>query len=277
MKQKAAVIYYFLLRFVVLSAFSSAQPTNNVTTEELVDCPLCADPSHTPQDPFSVFVSGESTLSCQTAYDLGILRLPQDNCTFWQNRGTNICQCAAEPPPRNDCTLCEDGGLLPDPFLEGRPGIACAQLQIEAKRDNLENCIVWQQTQGVYCGCENPNVTSDEYSVCRFCADDVDLFDPLAIIVQTRNLGKSDSFSCGEAEFEANLPENSGRCLDYMELYGKHCCRVPSTLPPIGGNISTENGGTSNAVRTRRTSLLCSSIVINAAITFWMILPAMLC
>jgi hypothetical protein len=190
-----------------------------------IDCLLCENSTHFPQDPFSIFLAGDATLTCQSAYDLGPIRLPKENCTFWQNRGATICQCAAEPPPKNECKLCEDGSKLPDPLLEGRPGLACAQLEIKAKRDSPENCIVWQQTQGVYCGCDNVIVTSNEKNVCRLCSEKSDLLDPLTMVFQTDNRGLSSGVSCGELEFTVNLPENKGKCGEAIAMYGKHCCR----------------------------------------------------
>ena len=100
---------------LVFSPSIHAQNSTNDEDEGLVDCPLCADPSHFPIDPLSRFVSGADTYTCQSAFELGNLSLPVENCTFWQSRGEVVCQCGGEPPEVNDCTLCEDGSALPHP------------------------------------------------------------------------------------------------------------------------------------------------------------------
>jgi hypothetical protein len=204
-----------------------------------VDCPLCANETHIPQDAFSIFTSGDNTLTCQTAFDLGTLRLPEENCTFWQNRGDTICQCAAEPATPNDCTLCEDGGALPAPRKEGAPGRLCAQLQIDAKRDFAEHCIVWQQTVGVYCGCENPLATSAESEVCHMCGPETDLPDPVSIVPLLTDGNEETSTSCGELEFASNLPGAS--CLQFQVLYGGGACCTNAVPNDSNGDGSDDD------------------------------------
>jgi hypothetical protein len=208
--------------------------------EGYVDCPLCADPTHLPQDAFSIFTAGgRNTMTCQTAFDLGTLRLPEENCTFWQDRGATICQCALEPPPANNCTLCEDGESLPFPMKEGAPDKLCAQLQVEAKRDYPERCIAWQQTVGVYCGCDNPSVTSAEQQVCRLCGDYVDLPNPVTNVPLLTDTNQETSTSCGELEFSSNLQGAS--CDQYQILYGEACC-LNAILPPTDDDDEETDG-----------------------------------
>lgn len=189
--------------------------------EELVDCPLCADPTHEPQDPFALFISGPNTFSCQIAFELGALQLPPQNCSFWQSRGSIVCQCAKELPPRNECTLCEDKGPLPAPLKAGTPGRACAELQVDARRDSPDQCITYQQTYGVFCGCDNPQVTSTAYDVCRLCGD-ASLKLPNTVVSLSVDVNETVQTSCAEAEFAANLP--GADCEEFQLLYSDFCC-----------------------------------------------------
>ncbi|KAG7346604.1 hypothetical protein IV203_005673 [Nitzschia inconspicua] len=230
---------------VILVASSRAQDNNETTSVSIqdedptMDCPLCNDPSHTPQDPFSIFVAGDATLSCQTAFEMGPIRLPAQNCRFWQQRGSTICQCASEAPAVNTCTLCDNGQSLPNPLLEGRPGLTCAELQIQARRDDPDNCVIWQQTQGIYCGCDN---AVSESTFCRLCGNgNPDLFFPLEMVTSVGRASSEEMMSCGEVEFQANLPNNVGRCSEYRTFFGEQCCRellqptmAPSEFPTLG-------------------------------------------
>jgi hypothetical protein len=206
---------------------------------EYIDCPLCANETHTPQDPFSIFVAGDATMTCQTAFDLGPVQLPKSNCTFWQRRGETICQCAAEPPPRNLCTLCQNGKSLPDPFLEVLPGMVCAELQLDARRDDPTNCVLWQQTYGFYCGCDNDPPM--ELNICRLCGDTSELLDPMASTFE------NGTFSCGEAEFDVNLPENDSKCDEYISIYANRCCSELPTSTPSTSPTTLESGGVQKA------------------------------
>jgi hypothetical protein len=255
----------FVLVAIVLSCLN-AQETNETIIESakddnvtMVDCPLCSDPSHVPQDPFSIFVAGDATMSCQTAFDMGPIRLPAQNCSFWQQRGTAICQCASESPPTNTCTLCENGQSLPNPFLEGRPGVTCAELQIQARCDDPEHCGIWQQTQGIYCGCDNDVEPQD--GVCRLCGSDtaewirpLEMVSVVTTIITTTTSRASNNngddtttmMSCAEVEFQANLPENQEGCDEYVALYAEQCCREPltATLAPSEAPTMTDLDGT---------------------------------
>jgi len=206
----------------------------------LVDCPLCADPTFSPQDPQARFVAGTEVLDCQTAFDLGNLTLPQENCTFWQNRGETICQCAAGPPAVNQCQLCEDGTPLPDPLRAALPGTPCVLVQVAAQRDEMQYCPVYQETFGVYCGCHNNNNNNNPNgtaNVCRLCGGTNELPDPLMTVSFTRNTiaTSSNQTSCVELEFAANLPDAD--CAEFQLLYQKSCCPTPPSKP------TTSSGG----------------------------------
>jgi len=225
---------------------------NDIDEDDVIMCSLCSNSSHIPQDPFSRFVVGSEAYTCQTAYELGPLELPQDNCTFWQSRGETICQCAEEPPPdANDCTLCESG-TLPSPLKEGIPGKVCSAVQVDAKRGDEDLCVIYQQTIGIYCGCDNPIATHKNQNVCRLCGGTdgqeeerlpVPLFLVPVIIDEDTDTTTTSSeevigmSSCVELEFEANLP--GANCKEYQELYGKkNCCLTESpTKAPKDGVV----------------------------------------
>jgi hypothetical protein len=269
-------MFYFAVVLVAVTTSetddSTPEDNNNTTStateEDLIECPLCSDPSRSPQDPFSIFVAGEATMSCQTAYDLGPLRLPELNCTFWQQRGDTICQCGTQDTSTpNTCTLCESGEALPSPFLEVRPNTICGQLQIEARRDVLENCVIWQQTYGVYCGCNNSIVTGDGYDVCRLCEDD-EVFDPMAMVDYQRaeeREATEESLSCGEVEFLANLSNNS--CSELTSMFGASCCRdAPVSIPSQAPSVETKDSA-SSTVKMSLVSLLTPVVASIAYIT----------
>lgn len=214
-----------------LAALLISNPIVSQTTDgdDVIDCPLCADPTHFPQDPEARFVSGADTWTCQSAYDLGNLTLPADNCTFWQSRGEVICQCAEGPAETNECTLCEDGSSLPDPLLEVVPDRICAEIQVDAIRDEAELCVVYQQTLGVYCGCDNPEATSAGQEVCRLCGGTTPLPNPLTMVPVLSSTNEVVETSCVELEFAANLPGVG--CSEFQQLYEEICCPEPVVDP----------------------------------------------
>jgi hypothetical protein len=220
---------------LLISSSVHGQTTDD---EDSIDCPLCADPTHFPQDPLARFVSGADTWTCESAFDLGNLTLPADNCTFWQSRGEVICQCAEEAPETNECTLCEDGSALPNPLLPATPEETCAEVQVDAKRGEAGVCIVYQQTIGIYCGCDNPQATSAGQEVCRVCGGETNLPDPLIMASLVTDNGDIIEASCVELEFAANLP--GADCSDFQILYTEGCCPeepAPSPAPEDGAPL----------------------------------------
>ena len=140
-------MFTMLLLLFCLFSFAFAQ--------DLVNCSLCVDPDAVPNDPDARFSTGTETLTCQDMYERGNMTLTQANCTLLHNIGRELCLCESDLPVFNDnCTLCQDGSDLPKPLHPGLPNITCAELQIDAKRDDEANCLTWQQTVGVYCGCQ---------------------------------------------------------------------------------------------------------------------------
>lgn len=214
------LIQYHFVTLVFLSVLGLLIQSDG-QDDDFVDCPLCADPTHYPQDPQSRFVAGENTLTCQTAFDLGNLSLPEDNCTFWQSRGEMICECAAGPAEPNECTLCESG-TLPDPLRAAVPGRSCTEVQVDAKRDESQYCVSYQQTLGVYCGCDNPQATAPDQEVCRLCGGTNELQDPLNSVTLVIDVNETSQVSCVELEFTANLP--GADCNEFQVLYQESCC-----------------------------------------------------
>jgi hypothetical protein len=201
----------------------------SLAEEAIVNCTLCVDPEATPNDPDARFNTGSETLSCQQIYDRGIWLLPQDNCTALQNMGRQICLCESEAPTTNNCTLCAGSdGSLPFPTYEGLPGDTCAELQVDAQRDDSANCFAWQGTVGIYCGCQN-NIVANELA-CRLCGADVELPDPL-------DVKEASGLSCGWLELNASLP--GANCSTYQSEYSEYCCRnvVPPTSTTSGAVI----------------------------------------
>lgn len=109
-------------------------------------------PGSIPNNPNGRSRFGDETITCQEAYDLGPILLPEDNCTFFQDIGTKICYCGVELPTNNySCPLCEDGTALPDGLLEAFPGETCAEMQVDAKRDSaITNSSSTNQSRCVY-------------------------------------------------------------------------------------------------------------------------------
>jgi hypothetical protein len=214
--------------FLLLLLFSTAILLS-LAQEDLVNCTLCVDQDAIPNDPDARFNLGTETLSCQQIYERGVRLLPEDNCTAFQNIGRFVCLCEGEAPTTNNCTLCADGSL-PIPRYEGLPGETCAELQVDAQRDSSLNCLTWQGTVGVWCGCEN-NVVANELA-CRLCGADVLLPDPLDV--------KEDGGpSCGLLEFNASLP--GADCSVYQNEYSEYCCR--NVVPPPTTTTTTTTSG----------------------------------
>ena len=250
---------------------------------DYVDCPLCANhPQETPQAPYNIFDAGKATMTCQTAYDLGVLYLPPNNCTFWQDRGATICQCGAEPPTEHHkCGLCgttngnddaddNDNVVLlplPDP-TRGLGDKICAEWQIRAGWDLPERCTAWQQTIGIYCGCETTTSEPAPEAVCRLCPTKL-LPNPnhvLFLLASDDNHIQTSS-SCGELEFQANLPGAAAGCKQYQTLYGEECCQEEEDLTDIQDSPDTSDGAmvaiqSSMSMRSVSTVLLAVGLVL---------------
>eukprot|EP00980_Cylindrotheca_fusiformis_P026547 scaffold16396_cov140-Cylindrotheca_fusiformis.AAC.8 len=184
------------------------------TTDGNIDCPLCANSSHQVFG-YGTFVTDNGVITCDDAFKLE-LSLPPENCTAWQSRGENICECAAERPETNDCRLCDDGDALPQASLAGLPGVTCSQLQVDAQRDLADRCPIWQQTIGNYCGCNN---TAND-SMCRLCGANY-TFDSYKTVP---GFEENTTISCGELEFSANLDGSDSTCQQYQFLFEGQCC-----------------------------------------------------
>lgn len=210
--------FLYVLLFSLLTAATRAQDA------DLINCTLCSDGS-VPNDPDARADFGDEILTCQQVYDQGVLELPEANCTFLQSLGSSVCYCNREVPAPNDCTLCTDASLVPEPLRESFPGETCAEMQVTAQRDDEGNCGHYQSVVGHYCGCDNTIASS----VCRLCGDGVDLPDPQLAV------GDDSSSSCIEKEFEANVNSN---CNAITDLYAATCCAgTPAPTPTSGGAV----------------------------------------
>jgi hypothetical protein len=171
-------------------------------------------------------------LECQAVFELGEIEISNSSCVVLQARGVDVCLCEGELPVINDnCTLCRDGSSLPMPTLEGLPDKSCAEIQLEAMRDDEENCAAYQNTVGGYCGCNVTSTPTD--GVCRLC-DPYNLPNPLDVDNSTSTM----PLSCGEIELQANFPNTGGDCEALKDIYAEFCCRnvVVPTDPPTSGS-----------------------------------------
>uniref|UniRef100_A0A7R9WVT3 Uncharacterized protein n=1 Tax=Craspedostauros australis TaxID=1486917 RepID=A0A7R9WVT3_9STRA len=190
------------------------------TISAMANCSLCSA-QDMPQDMTAKIAPGTmGALTCQEAFDLGHFELPQQNCTTLRTLGSSVCQCG-EPVPDvvHDCTLCQDGGALPQPYLEARPERICALVQVDAKRDDPQRCSAWQSTYGNYCGCDN---SVDESSICRICGDAEMDFDYLVVV------DGANGVTCGDVELEANgaADPSETACQAYRNQYSSKCCKA---------------------------------------------------
>jgi hypothetical protein len=206
-------------------------------------CPLCKVDGHQPQGYGTFYMDGQ-VITCNDAFQKE-LKLPEANCTAWQNRGDELCGCAAEPPVGNDCTLCQGGDSLPQGLLAGIPGTTCAQLQVDAKRDLPDRCPVWQQTMGVYCGCDN-DLSDNFCSLCGegFAFDPSKMVDGLISSVE-RAATVNNKISCGELQFIANVPGSDYTCEQYKFIFDDKCCDAieDNDLDEIDGALMKGGAG----------------------------------
>ena len=242
--------------------------------EDFIPCPLCPDPAHEPLDKIARFDTGGAVVTCEYAFSESFhLRLPQAQCTEFQEWGTSLCHCGAVAATGGDmngsaandgeavpffCPLCQDGSPLPYPALAGLPNQACAQLQIQATRDDPSMCSIYQATIGTYCGCPYYNsstntdndVTSSPPSstvICRICGDH-----PLSNHLQT--VGGHRSQTCGELEFHANQPDSQHDCQLFQKLYAQDCCGVIVTVDGDDTENETNDVTSSAALANIKTS-----------------------
>ncbi|KAI2512445.1 hypothetical protein MHU86_1898 [Fragilaria crotonensis] len=140
-----------MTRIITPIALLLCLPSKIQPVDTDLNCTLCSDGS-IPNNPNGRSRFGDETITCQEAYDLGPILLPEDNCTFFQDIGTKICYCGVELPTNNySCPLCEDGTALPDGLLEAFPGETCAEMQVDAKRDSaITNSSSTNQSRCVY-------------------------------------------------------------------------------------------------------------------------------
>ncbi len=243
---KVATIWLIMRGIHGKTATNSSSSANGTTA--LVGCRLCANANATPGDPearFQVF-GGHQVLTCQQVYEKGVFQLSPTDCSNLHAWGSNLCLCTTNANAtflsNNNCTLCENGSSLPMPIYEGLPSTTCAQLQVEAQRDDPSHCTTWQKTVGVYCQCNNTLLTR---STCQLCGE-YPLPNPLLEVGNTNytfnvtetTLATSSSSglpSCGEWEFQANLPGSN--CSDIQQHLGSSCCQnliLPTVAPKSG-------------------------------------------
>ncbi|CAB9502633.1 expressed unknown protein [Seminavis robusta] len=231
MKERKGMLLLLLPWVLCISAVGVSAASNGTTTDALVtatdtnaivQCSLCGDdPSWEPLDRHAKFDGGGGDyVTCGHVHSLGFIALPPQNCSFLQGWGAGLCQCAPASSlseTTQKCRLCETG-FLKQGQMAGFPSISCASSQVQASRDQSVPCHVYQATVGEYCGCHNPKATAN---MCRICGGDNNrpLPDPLKFI--PRHASKS----CGELEFDANVP--NADCRLFQKLYGEQCC------PPV--------------------------------------------
>jgi hypothetical protein len=210
--------------YLILNLLCWCLSSHGQQNVEMVECSICADPTHQPQDPTARFVTGDgNAITCQSAYDLGNFSLSVEDCEFWQWRGEGICHCSNQTSEVNNCTLCQHS-KLPEPLREALPGKTCAEVQVDAKRDDPELCHVYQHTIGLYCNCTNEPVQD----ICRLCGT-TPLPKPLKVVEPIQK-------SCVELEFQANSDDSD--CAAFQDSYQDSCCTQDSTDPPINQDSS---------------------------------------
>jgi hypothetical protein len=258
---------------------TQAQTQTQTAGGNTTDCQLCQEDGQVPQKPWATIQSGEEIHTCQSAYEQGVVSLSHLTCALWKYQGTNVCECAfttnheaeadaggpttSSPSTSfNYCYLCTDQSNLPFPSLEVVPGKTCADLQLDAFRDDASNCTAWQQTYGRYCGCDNQDTsvspegsTSGSIAPCRLCGEN-SIAETTRMILLTDSTDESSSASslfssqpqerysvntkngkaCAELEFEANLPDATTTCETSQELY-QECCLVDCPLCQNPGEV----------------------------------------
>mmetsp|Transcript_23028 Transcript_23028/g.26278 ORF Transcript_23028/g.26278 Transcript_23028/m.26278 type:complete len:259 (-) Transcript_23028:45-821(-) len=244
----SATIHSLLLQLLLLT------PQCLSENDHIVNCTLCGNNDFFPTDSGARVNFGDVTRSCQDMFDRGIIRLPQKNCSFLQNRGTTICKCSnvTEEENKPKCNLCEDPNeTLKTPTLISLPGEFCALTQNTARIDDTRKCIHYQGVIGVYCLCES-NIGSSSDQVCRICGDKRRLPNP------QKEAGNS---TCIYHEFIASMMDN---CVEVQSLYADTCC---PTSPPSSTLFSTSNGSKSNDVKISRT--IISSLLMTITTIIW--------
>jgi Hint module len=182
-----------------------------------IQCTLCGASGGYPAEPFTAISVDGGYSTCQEAYDRGVIFFATiDECTFYQNLGKYSCNCqVGATPPKQSCSLCQDGGSLPNPNYRPWPGFTCAELQSAADRNNV--CRLYQTTLGPYCGCQNTVIPS---GTCRLCGSKT-LPQPSRITTE--------GISCLEREFLGSL---SGICPAQRQAYAQKCCATPGSSTP---------------------------------------------
>jgi hypothetical protein len=159
------------------------------------DCYLCSN-GNLPNNPDAIVELQDGTqLTCAELDNrTKSTVIPSDECPAIQYLGVFSCYCDDDP---NSCSLCEDGSSLPDPDLKVIPDTSCARLEFLARTAPLEQCVAFQSTTGVYCGCNNP-VSSQ--GACRICGNTTLPPDP-----STSFELDGVTMSCGRAEFDSAI------------------------------------------------------------------------
>eukprot|EP00521_Asterionellopsis_glacialis_P011548 CAMPEP_0195306136 /NCGR_PEP_ID=MMETSP0707-20130614/37045_1 /TAXON_ID=33640 /ORGANISM="Asterionellopsis glacialis, Strain CCMP134" /LENGTH=484 /DNA_ID=CAMNT_0040370345 /DNA_START=209 /DNA_END=1663 /DNA_ORIENTATION=- len=222
----------------------SLPPSMSPTLPEdlLLDCPLC-EGGTPPNDPTAKFTTTTGVQTCQEWYEDGPLLLNGEDCNKYQNIGRTLCSCEEElAPSLNNCTLCEDGFNLPFPTLAGNTIVqntprrqTCAEVQVDAQRDNYKNCAAYQATFGKYCQCNNTQQNLEENifddgstGTCRICQENQIFYH----LNTTTKVDDGTEVSCGMVEYKSNLVDTPQSCDLFQTLYGGDCCADREIVPP---------------------------------------------
>ena len=181
--------------------------------------------------PFADEGSNDGNVTCGGLEFFVRITNDTEACSLVQSLYSEVCGC--ENPTEPSCTLCEDGSDPPFTNVEISPGLSCPDANnLFGFVVNNTECIGFQATAGVYCGCQN-DMTSD--LACRICGGTTLLPDPSRIAF----LDEFDEpVVCGSLEFDATImPEN---CIPMQVAFSGPCCApfVCSGLCRDGGILS---------------------------------------
>ena len=197
-------------------------------------CTLC-DGGSFPADPAARFkVRNDMVLNCSQMFDIAPTLTDETDCAGIRQIGNMICQC--NPPEVTPCTLCSDGSAVPNPDTPILPdNTTCSDLEARAAADFDSNCLSWQSTAGVYCGCQS-NVAME--GRCDICPPG----NLLPLPFKDVKFVDGTSRTCLELEVEAN--RGGGDCGRYQQLYAEPCECFGSDEPSDGDDDPTSSDAT---------------------------------
>ena len=210
---------------------------------EPTECTICPDGGPMP-DPSKWSFAAEMPCG-DVVRDAADLEPTSDECRTMQTIVMGECGCDYVPPYEPGCTMCTDGGVVPDPTFQLFPGDELSTCGLYGWYAALppfgtgdERCSAMQSTFGAACGCDDApeppcgvscTVPGEVFNATHVVAD-FEVGDALYLFEGYHN--------CAEILFEMSVKQDEICTFGAIRDLEDVCCMEPYVPPPPEEEVS---------------------------------------